>query len=187
MALETKRCYFTFGRYQPPTIGHKANFDSVKTTAGTDDYRIYLSQSHDAKGTNPLPPDRKLFYMNKMFQSHKGKFFSGPRDPVKILQHLMMDGYDEVIMLVGSDRVNAMQFLHKYNGKDFTFRKIQIVSSGSRDADGDTFTISGTKMRRAAHAGDFTSFRKGIPSSLSDRDARSLMSEISMALPSNFK
>tara|TARA_B100001996_G_C18297138_1_gene453128 strand:+ start:29 stop:592 length:564 start_codon:yes stop_codon:yes gene_type:complete len=187
MALETKRCYFTFGRYQPPTIGHKANFDSVKTTAGTDDYRIYLSQSHDAKGNNPLPPDRKLFYMNKMFQSHKGKFFSGPRDPVKILQHIMMDGYDEVIMLVGSDRVSAMQFLHKYNGKDFTFRKIQILSSGSRDADGDTFTISGTKMRRAAHANDFTSFRKGIPSSLSDRDAKSLMSEIAMALPSNFK
>ena len=187
MALETKRCYFTFGRYQPPTIGHKANFDSVKTTAGTDDYRIYLSQSHDAKGNNPLPPDRKLFYMNKMFQSHKGKFFSGPRDPVKILQHIMMDGYDEVIMLVGSDRVSAMQFLHKYNGKDFRFRKISIESSGSRDADGDTFAISGTKMRRAAKAGDFTAFRKGIPTSLNDRDCRSLMAEISMALPKNFK
>ena len=57
--------------------------------------------------------------------------------------------------LVGSDRVSAMQFLHKYNGKDFSFRKIEIKSSGSRDADGDTFAISGTKMRRAAHAGDF--------------------------------
>jgi len=57
MALETKRCYFTFGRYQPPTTGHKANFDGVKSAAGSDDYRIYLSQSHDAKGTNPLSPD----------------------------------------------------------------------------------------------------------------------------------
>ena len=67
--------------------------------------------------------------MNKMFPFHKGKFHSGPRDPVKILQHLMMDGYDEVVMLVGADRVNAMKFLHKYNGKDFTFRKIDIQSS----------------------------------------------------------
>ena len=98
-----------------------------------------------------------------------------------------MDGYDEVVMLVGSDRVNAMGFLHKYNGKDFTFRKIDIQSSGSRDADGDTFAVSGTKMRRAAFAADFTSFRSGIPKALSDNDCRSLMKEIVANLPKNFK
>ena len=84
--------------------------------------------------------------MNKMLPEHRGKIFSGPRDPVAIMVDLMMAGYDEVIFLVGSDRVSAMQFLHKYNGKDFTFRSIDIQSSGSRDADGDTFAISGTKM-----------------------------------------
>ena len=187
MALETKKCYFTFGRFQPPTTGHKENFAGVRSASGSHDYRIYISQSVDKKGTNPLPPDRKLFYMNKMFPEHKGKIYSGPREPVSILQDLMMAGYDEVVFLVGSDRVNAMGFLHKYNGKDFTFRKISIESSGSRDADGDTFAISGTKMRRAAHANDFTTFRKGIPSALNDRDCRSLMAEIASALPNNFK
>ena len=136
MALNCNKCYFTFGRFQPPTTGHKD---------------------------------------------------SGPRDPVKILQDIMLAGYNEVIFLVGSDRVAAMQFLHKYNGKDFSFRKIDIQSSGSRDADGDTFAISGTKMRRAAHAGDFDTFRKGIPRALNDRDCRALMAEIAMALPKNFK
>jgi len=187
MALETKKCYFTFGRFQPPTTGHKDNFDGVKSASGSDDYRIYISQTVDKKGTNPLPPDKKLFYMNKMFPEHRGKIHSGPREPVAILQDLMMAGYDEVVFLVGSDRVNAMGFLHKYNGKDFTFRKISIESSGSRDADGDTFAISGTKMRRAAHAGDFDTFRKGIPRALNDRDCRALMAEIAMALPKNFK
>jgi len=187
MALETKKCYFTFGRFQPPTTGHKENFAGVRSASGSHDYRIYISQSVDKKGTNPLPPDRKLFYMNKMFPEHKGKIYSGPREPVSILQDLMMAGYDEVVFLVGSDRVNAMGFLHKYNGKDFTFRKISIESSGSRDADGDTFAISGTKMRRAAYANDFTTFRKGIPSALNDRDCRSLMAEIASALPNNFK
>ena len=187
MALNCNKCYFTFGRFQPPTTGHKENFAGVKTAAGGHDYRIYISQTVDKKGTNPLPPDRKLFYMNKMFPEHKGKIHSGPRDPVKILQDIQLAGYNEVIFLVGSDRVSAMQFLHKYNGKDFRFRKISIESSGSRDADGDTFAISGTKMRRAANAGDFTAFRKGIPTSLNDRDCRSLMAEISMALPKNFK
>ena len=187
MALNCNKCYFTFGRFQPPTTGHKENFAGVKRAASTHDYRIYISQSVDAKGTNPLPPDRKLFYMNKMFPEHKGHIYSGPREPVSILQDIQLAGYNEVIFLVGSDRVSAMGFLHKYNGKDFRFRKISIESSGSRDADGDTFAISGTKMRRAAHANDFTTFRKGIPTALNDRDCRSLMAEIASALPSNFK
>ena len=187
MALNCHTCYFTFGRFQPPTTGHKDNFAGVKRTAGQDDYRIYISQSHDAKGNNPLSPEYKFKIMNKMFPEHKGHIYSGPRDPVKILQDIMMDGYDEVIMLVGSDRVGAMQFLHKYNGTDFKFRKIDIVSSGSRDADGDTFAVSGTKMRRAAFASDFTAFRKGIPTKLNDNDCRSLMNEIKANLPANFK
>ena len=63
----------------------------------------------------------------------------------------------------------------KYNGKDFYFRKLDVISSGDRDADGDTFAISGTKMRRAAKVGDFTTFRKGIPSALGDKQCRDLM------------
>ena len=187
MALNCKTCYFTFGRFQPPTTGHKDNFAGVKAAAGGHDYRIYISQTVDKKGSNPLPPDRKLFYMNKMFPEHRGKIFSGPKQPVAILQELMMAGYNEVVFLVGSDRVSAMQFLHKYNGKDFSFRKIEIKSSGSRDADGDTFAISGTKMRRAAHADDFSTFRKGIPRALNDNDCRTLMLEIAANLPANFK
>ncbi|CAR63260.1 hypothetical cyanophage protein [Synechococcus phage S-RSM4] len=187
MALDGKVCYFTFGRFQPPTTGHKENFDGVKRAAGSNDYRIYISQTVDKKGSNPLPPDRKKYYMDKMFPEHRGKIFSGPRQPVEILQDLMMAGYDEVVFLVGSDRVSAMQFLHKYNGKDFSFRKIDIQSSGSRDADGDTFAISGTKMRRAAAAGDFKLFRSGIPRALNDRDCRALMDEIALNLPANYK
>ena len=177
----------TFGRFQPPTTGHKENFDNVKRAAGTDDYRIYISQTVDTKGNNPLLPSRKLYYMNKMFPSHKGKIYSGPRDPVAVLQDIMMAGYDECIFLVGSDRVNAMQWIHKYNGDEYSFRKLDIVSSGSRDADGDTFAVSGTKMRRAAFAGDFKTFRSGIPTSLKENDCRMLMMEIAANLPANYK
>ena len=187
MALDCNTCYFTFGRFQPPTTGHKDNFAGVKRAAGQHDYRIYISQTVDKKGSNPLPPDRKKFYMEKMFPEHKGKIFSGPKQPVAILQDLMMAGYNEEVFLVGSDRVAAMQFLHKYNGTEFSFRKIDIQSSGSRDADDDTFAISGTKMRRAAFASIFEAFRKGIPRTLNDRDCRALMNEIKAALPDNYK
>lgn len=187
MALNCNTCYFTFGRFQPPTTGHKDNFDGVKRIAGSHDYRIYISQTFDTKGKNPLPPDRKLYYMNLMFPEHRGKIISGPKDPVAIMQDLMLAGYNEVVFLVGSDRVSAMQFLHRYNGKDFSFRKIEIQSSGSRDADGDTFAISGTKMRRAAFANDFKTFRSGIPRALNDKQCQQMMEEIQSNLPANFK
>jgi hypothetical protein len=122
-----------------------------------------------------------------MFPEHRGKIYSGPKQPVAILQDIMMADYNEVVFLVGSDRVSAMQFLYKYNGKDFSFRKITIESSGSRDADGDTFAISGTKMRRAAFNMDYKTFRSGIPQSLSDKDCKAMMMEIKNNLPANFK
>ena len=113
-----------------------------------------------------------------MFPEHKGKIFSGPRDPTAVFQDIMKDGYHEAYFLVGSDRVKAMQWVKNYNHKDYSFRKMDIISSGERDADGDTFAISGTKMRRAAKVGDFTTFRKGIPSALPDKQCRELMIEI---------
>ena len=127
--------------------------------------------------------------MNKMFPVHKGHIYSGPRDPVAVLQDIMMAGFDECVMLVGSDRVQAMQWIHKYNGndKDFSFRTLDIISSGSRDADGDTFKVSGTKMRRAAFVEDFKTFRSGIPRSLGDIDCKTLMMEVAANLPANYK
>ena len=176
--LESRICYFTFGRFQPPTVGHQENFMAVKKAAKGNDYRIYISQTVDKKGTNPLDPDTKLKYMIKMFPEHKGRIFSGPRDPTAVFQDIMKDGYHEAYLLVGSDRVKAMQWVKNYNHKEYSFRKMDIISSGERDADGDTFAISGTKMRRAAKVGDFATFRKGIPSALADKQCRELMIEI---------
>ena len=140
------------------------------------------SQTVDKKGSNPLSPDRKLYYAKKMFPKLSKYIRSGPRDPVAILSELQSQGYDDATLVVGSDRVQAMQWIKKYNGKDYTFRKIDIISSGERDADGDTFTISGTKMRRAAAAGDFDSFRAGIPKALGLKETRNLMDEIAELL-----
>ena len=49
----TKEVTFTFGRYNPPTIGHEKLFDAVKKQARSGAYRIYTSKSQDSK-KNPL-------------------------------------------------------------------------------------------------------------------------------------
>ena len=117
-----------------------------------------------------------------MFPQLSKKIRSGPKDPVAILSELQSQGYDDAVMVVGSDRVQAMQWIKNYNGKDYTFRKIEVISSGERDADGDTFAISGTKMRRAAEAGDFEGFKKGIPKALGPKETRNLFDEIAELL-----
>jgi hypothetical protein len=75
-----------------------------------------------------------------------------------------------------------MQWIKKYNGKNYSFRKMEVISSGERDADGDTFAISGTKMRKAAAVGDFQAFREGIPKALGLTETKKLMDEIADSL-----
>ena len=179
--IDYKCVYFTFGRFQPPTTGHADNFKAVASKAGKCDYYIYMSQTVDKKGSNPLPVYRKLYYAKKMFPNLKDKIRSA-KGPVEVLSELQSQGYDDAYLVVGSDRVGAMQWVKKYNGKDYTFRKIEVISSGERDADGDTFSISGTKMRRAAAAGDFQSFKAGIPKGLGPKETRNLMDEIAELL-----
>ena len=50
---EEKTVYFTFGRMNPPTIGHEKLLNSLSSRAGNNPYRIFLSQSQD-KNKNPL-------------------------------------------------------------------------------------------------------------------------------------
>ena len=187
MALEGKVCYFTFGRFNPPTKGHKENFDAVKRAAGSNDYRIYISQKVTKNGTDPLPPDIKFHYMKLIFPEHRGKIFSGPTGATPILQELMLAGYDEIVYMVGSDQVNSFSWLEKRNGIDWSFRKFEIRSSGKRDPDGGTFAISATKMRLAVVGNDFAKFRSGIPEALNDRDCKKLFDELKARIPASYK
>ena len=42
-------------------------------------------------------------------------------------------------------------------------------------------------MRRAAFAGDYKTFKSGIPNTLTDTDCQSLMMEVAANLPANYK
>ena len=119
MALNCKTCYFTFGRFQPPTTGHKDNFDGVNVPQ--EDMIIAFIFLNPTTLKERIPSHLIVNYSTwrRCSQNIWVKSF-GPKQPVEILQDLMMAGYNEAVFLVGSDRVNAMQFLHKYNGTEFS-------------------------------------------------------------------
>ena len=58
-----------FGRFNPPTVGHKKLLDALAQVAGDGDLRIYPSRSFDPK-KNPLDPGQKTDLMKKMFPDH---------------------------------------------------------------------------------------------------------------------
>jgi hypothetical protein len=186
-----KTVAFTFGRFNPPTIGHEKLINKVKSVRA-DDYRIYLSRSEDPK-KNPLSPRQKLAYMKKMFPSHARNIMINTTNMIlDICTELYKQGYTEISMVVGSDRVREFDtIIKKYNDVKsrhgyYNFEKINIVSAGERDPDAEGATgMSASKMRAAAAKGDLSSFSKGLPNGV---NADALMKDVrrGMRLAANY-
>ena len=174
------RVVFTFGRFNPPTIGHEKLITAVANQAGRDDYLIFPSHSQDKK-KNPLDSKTKSDFMKLMFPRHKSHivYDTSIKTPIHVLQHLQ-GTYENITMVVGSDRVASFTgMLTKYNGVEYTFRNIEVVSAGERDPDADGAEgMSASKMRAAALQSDFNSFREGMPRTISDNDCKALMDKI---------
>ena len=61
----------TFGRFNPPTVGHERLIAKVAKEAKSNggEYRIYPSRSQDPK-KNPLDPGTKIKFMRLAYPDH---------------------------------------------------------------------------------------------------------------------
>ena len=178
---------FTFGRFNPPTVGHEKLITAVQSVAKSKggDFFVYPSHSQDPK-KNPLSQPQKIKYMKKMFPKYKRNIIASTgKTALAIASELYSKGYTNLVMVVGSDRVQEFQkILDRYNGEDkahgfYDYDKIEVVSAGERDPDAEGVEgMSASKMRAAAVAGDFKSFRMGTPKTLSDADTKKLFNDI---------
>ena len=184
---EERVVYFTFGRMNPPTIGHGKLLDVLASKAGRNPYKVFLSQSHDPK-KNPLMYSDKIKSVRKMFPKHARNVMinKNVKTPFDALAALYNEGYRKVVMVAGSDRVAEYNLrLNKYNAKDsdhgfYNFQDgIKIVSAGERDPDADGAEgASGTKQRGYASSNDFIKFSQGLPTTMSNKDARDMFNAV---------
>lgn len=182
---DNKGIVFAFGRFQPPTVGHELLVNTVKQIADEvgAKHAIYVSKTYDHKA-NPLTVEQKITYLRKMFPDVNFVATDNVvRTPIEAAKHLNQT-YDELIMVAGSDRVDSFEnLLNTYNGKEYQYQSINVVSAGDRDPDSDDATgMSGTKMREAAMADNFQVFCQGLPITLSDSDAMALMNQVRTGL-----
>ena len=174
-----KTCHFTFGRFNPPTIGHEKLIKAVANAAGSGDYLIYPSQSFK-KPDNPLPYDYKVEIMKKMFPWAKIESAACCNTIMKVAQDMMMKEYTDIVMVVGSDRVADFdKLLQKQNRVDYSFSTIKVISAGERDPDAAGASgMSASKMRDAAKNLKTSDFIKGIPDTLSAKEKMELMAKV---------
>ena len=166
---------FSFGRFNPPTSGHEKLIDKASAVAKKEnaDFMVFPSHSQNPK-KDPLSHKDKVNFMRKMFPRYKGNIMSDnmARNAFNIVSVLYDKGYKRCIMVVGGDRVAEFKkTLNQYNGVKgkhgfYDFENgIEIVSAGERDPDAEGVAgMSASKMRAAAAANDYDSFKNGLPS-----------------------
>jgi hypothetical protein len=175
-----------FGRFNPPTTGHEKLLDTVASSSDDGDYVIVPSRSQDPK-KNPLDPDTKVSIMRQMYPKHSERIVNDPgnRTIFDVLKKAHMDGYENVRIIGGADRVKEFEKLAgNYNGKLYQFGNVEVRSAGERDPDSedDVTGMSASKQRKAAAEGDFKTFAKGVPATMNQKQARELYNTLRSAM-----
>lgn len=183
---EEREVFFTFGRMNPPTLGHGKLMDVLASKSSKSDYKVYVSQTQDKK-KNPLSYTDKIKHIRKMFPKHARSIVVDKKvkTAIDVLVALYDQGYKKVTMVVGEDRVVSFDtLLNKYNGEKarhgfYNFQSINVISAGQRDPDADGVEgMSASKQRDVASDNDFVSFSQGVSKSMSNADTRKLFNDV---------
>ena len=175
---EDKHIVFSYGRMNPPTAGHSKVVDKVHSHAQKigANHAVIVSHSQNNK-TDPLHHEHKKEYLRHIHP--EVNFEHSTKEHPHFLAQLKkfhQEGHTHATMVVGSDRVKQFKALaNKYNGKEYNYKKIHILSAGQRDPDAEGVAgISGTKMRAHASGNDYKSFKAGLHPNHSDEHAKKL-------------
>jgi len=179
----SKKIVFTFGRFNPPTTGHFLLATKVKQEASRRgaDHIIYGSSSHDPK-KNPLNSRQKLRFMKKVLKGFNVEIDNKLKNPFDVLSQLNKEGYTDVVMVVGADRVSEFKRNISKNvgpNKLYKFDNFEVVSAGERDPDADDVSgMSASKMRAAAAEGNLNAFKLGVPSHVNTNDVKAFFKAV---------
>ena len=162
----TDTAVITFGRMNPPTVGHLSLVEKMLDIALENKAYplIYLSHTYDPK-KNPLSYDEKFDLVREAFGDYVQR--SEANNPIAVLKEVS-ERFNNVIVVVGEDRVkDLIRITETYNGKDFNFDNTEVISAGLRDPDAEGVEgMSASKMRELAIEGNLTKFREGLPTQL---------------------
>jgi hypothetical protein len=160
---------FTFGRFNPPTVGHMKLAAKMKSVSRGHDVQIFTSHTTDKK-KNPLTNKQIRQFMNPMLPSGIDVQRTDAKTVFDVVTNLHDQGYEHIQMVVGSDRIKEFNnLLNKYNGVKarhgyYKFKTIKVISAGERDPDSKGIDgMSASKMRQLVSVGDEKTFVDSLP------------------------
>ena len=163
-----KHVAFAFGRFNPPTVGHKKLIDTVVDASDGGDFYIFTSQSQDPD-KNPLDYQTKVNFLKKLFADIQDKivYDVSIKNVLQAADKLKANGYTDATFVCGSDRVPEFtKLLNTWNGMDKTprFGVLNIISSGERE-DGmeGVGGVSASMAREFVKNNNFESFKGTVP------------------------
>jgi hypothetical protein len=97
-----------------------------------------------------------------------------------VLGSLYEDGYTDVVIVAGQDRLGEFQSLvHRGDGQSYQFNNIEVVTSGVKDPDSEVETAGSSALMRAAAAiGDFARFSTGLPPTMKQGEQKEMFNTI---------
>lgn len=118
-----KGIVIVLGRFNPPSKNHEQLLKAGLTNAKRMgyEYRIYPSRIQDGQ-TNPLSPKTKISLMRMMFKEYSDYIIDSEETKTVFdaLISVYNDGYTDVTIVVGQDRLGEFQSLvHKGEGQDY--------------------------------------------------------------------
>jgi co-chaperonin GroES (HSP10) len=151
--LPSKTLVMSVGSFNPPTLQSEMAFKLVEKLVETHnaDHVIYVTEE-----ANNLPVDRKIHFLELMFN----KFNFRPLHEDRMVAELgkLKSKYKSVIVVTSED-------------KSKLYESMQVVSTGYPD-------IEASKLKSMVTKGDYTTFKKNLPSSVRDIDAKRMMNEM---------
>lgn len=180
---KSKGIVVVLGRFNPPAKNHEQmlKYGMSRASENGYEYRIYPSRVQDG-GTNPLNPTLKIQYMNIMYPEFADYIIDSEdmQSLFDVLQSLYGDGYNDVKVVVGSERVGEFQSLaHRNQGQAYEFENIEVLSSPGKDPDSDTSGVgSSSALKLAAMNGDFSQFSASLPKNMKRKDQEDFFNSV---------
>jgi hypothetical protein len=150
--LPSKTVIMTVGSFNPPTSVNEMAFKLVDKLVESHnaDHIIYVTEDKDN-----LPIDRKLHFLELMFGAMNFKPLNESNLTSELIR--LKSKYKDVIVVSSEDKAKL-------------YESLQVVTT-SNDLDH-------SKIKSYVTKGDFASFKKAMPTTLRELDARRLMNEM---------
>lgn len=162
---------FTYGRFNPPHIGHRKLIEAIiaKAAENNADAYVFVTSTQDAE-SNPLIVSEKVRLLKLMFpNSSKVRIINTTEQNCRKIENVLelfeAEKYEKKIFFVGGDRYNKFKNM---------FPGVNVVSYGERTE----ANASSTQMRMAALADDYASVRALMDPRIPDAIVRETMQVI---------